>query len=173
MTKSSFIKIRLDAGHNKTLRDEIVSYVGNSKTRMKELMSYFFHEEWRYNQRSAWALGEIGSQKPKLIYPYLEKMLANLDNASHNAVVRNTVKVISELDIPEELEGEIFDRCMNYLEDTKTAVAIRCYSVNILEVIAAKYPELQEDLVAVVRDHLENGTAGLKYRCRRVIKRFG
>ncbi len=172
MTKSSYIQECLDAGHNKALRDDIVSYVGHSKTRMKELMIYFFHEKWRYNQRSAWAIGEIGTNYPKLIYPYLEKMLANLDIASHNAVIRNTMKVISEIDIPEKLEGEIFDRSMKYLEDAKAPVAVRCYSINILENIAANYPELQEDLVAVLKEHLPHGSAGLKYRCRRAIKRF-
>ncbi len=172
MAKSSYIQECLDAGHTKALRDDIVTYVGQSKSKMRELMTYFFHEKWRYNQRSAWALGEIGSNNPQLIYPHLEKMLANLDVASHNAVIRNTVKVISELDIPNNLEGEIFDRCMKYLEDTKAPIAVRCYSVNILENIAANYPELQEDLVAVLKEHLPHGSAGLKYRCRRAIKRF-
>ena len=162
----------LDEGHTKTLRDEIIMYVGQSPKRMKELMSFFFHEKWRYNQRSAWAVGEIGVFSPDMIQPYLAKMLEGLDNAKHIAIVRNTIKVYSEIAIPEDLEGELFDRCMKYVEDTKAAIAVRCYSVNVLETIASKYPELQEDLVAILSEHMPHGSAGFKYRCRRAIKRF-
>lgn len=173
MKSLEHIQKLLDAGHKKALRDEIIEHVGNSKRKMADLMSFFFHEEWRYNQRSAWAIGEIGVAKPLLIKPYLAKMLDALESAPHNAVPRNTIRIFSEVDIPEELEGKLFDTCMNYLEDTKSPIAVRCYSINVLERIAAKYPDLQADLVAVVKEHMPHGTAGIKYRCRRVIKRFG
>lgn len=173
MESSTHIQSLLDAGHKKALRDEIVEHVGRSKSRMADLMSFFFHDEWRYNQRSAWSVGIIGAAKPKLIAPYLKKMLDGLETATHPAVPRNTIKIFTEISIPEELEGILFDKCMSYLEDTKAPIAVRCYSINVLEKIADKYPELQADLVAVVKEHLPHGTAGIKYRCRRVIKKFG
>lgn len=167
------IQSLLEAGHSSALRNEIIDYVGSSKTRMAALMHFFFHDKWRYGQRSAWPIGHIGCKNPKLIAPYLEKMVLGLDdNTKHDAVARNTIRIFADIAIPESLEGQLYDKCMAYVLDLKEPIAVRCFSLTVLQKIAAPYQELQEELLAVVYEYMPHGSAGFKVRCRRIIKAF-
>lgn len=166
------IQALLEAGHTSELRREIVAYVGTSKRRMAALMHFFFHEKWRYGQRASWSIGRIGVNHPQLIQPYLAKMVATLDKETHDAVKRNTVRIFEDIEIPEALEGELFDKCLAFVLDTKAAIAIRCFSLTICGKVAEKYPELQSEVVAVAQEYMPHGSAGFKYRCRKLIKKF-
>ena len=137
---------------------------------MKALMALFFHEEWCYNQWASWPLGYIGSNQPELIQPYLQKMVSNLDHAGHNAVVRTTLKIFGDIDIPEELEGQLFDKCFNYLSNPKYAIAIRVFSMTVLYRIVQNHPDLKPELIAEIEEHMPHGSAGFKSRGRKTLK---
>jgi len=161
----------LDAGHSKELRDEIVDYVGNSKSRMKALMHFFFHEEWRYNQRASWAMMHVTQKHPHLAKPYLEKMVDNLDKPQHDAIVRNTLRIFEDYPIPESLEGRLMDKCFAYLIDLKVAVAIRIFSMTVLLKIVQKYPELAFELRETLEDQMTyEVTSGFKGRANKTLK---
>jgi len=160
----------LDTGHSKELRDEIVDYVGNSKPRMKALMHFFFHEEWRYNQRASWAMMHVTQKHPQLAKPYLEKMVDNLDEPQHDAIVRNTLRIFEDHPIPESLEGRLMDKCFAYLLDVKVANAIRVFSMTVLLKIVQKYPELAFELKETLEDQMTyEVTAAFKSRATRTL----
>ncbi len=164
------IKSLLDQGHSVILRNEIVDYVGKSSARMKALMSFFFHEEWCYNQRASWTLSFIAKKHPLLIAPYLPQMVHNLEDAKHDAVIRNTLRLFEDIPIPEEVEGLLLDKCFQYVRSPQYAIAIRCFSITVLGKIALKYPDIKGEVIAELNEHLPHGSAGFKVRARRVIK---
>jgi len=161
----------LDAGHSKELRDEIVNYVGKSPKRMKALMYYFFHDEWRYNQRASWAMMHVTMKQPQLAMPYYQQLLDNLNDPKHDAVVRNTLRIFEDNPIPEFLEGELMDKCFAYLLNQKEANAIRIFSMTVLLKIVKKYPELAFELRETLEDQLTyEVSAGFKSRATRTLK---
>jgi len=165
------IKTYLDAGHSKELRDEIVAYVGESKSKMKQLMTFFFHKEWRYNQRSSWAVAHLASIHPHLLSPYLPQMVKGLETPKHDAVIRNTLRIFEDIVIPEDLEGELLDSCMNFLVDLKQAIAIRCFSITVIDKIVQRFPELAPEVIEIINDQLDYPqSAGFKVRARRALK---
>lgn len=171
MSRTKLSKL-LSQPQNKEIRDQIIDYIGVSESRMAELMDFFFHEEWRYNQSAAWPLGVIGENNPHLLLPYLTPMLENLKQNPKDAVVRNTVRTLQYIELPEELEGPVYDICMNYLLDIKQAVAIRAFSMTTLANIAEKHPELRSELIVVIQEYFEIESSGFKARARKIIKRF-
>lgn len=172
MSEREHIQNLLEQGHSKALRNEVVEYVGNSKKRMKALMFFFFHENLQYCQRSSWSVGHIGIENHKLVQPYLQAMVKTLDNPKHDAVVRNVLRIFEDVDIPEELEGYLCDKCFEYVENPKYAVALRAFGLTVLQKIARSYPELQAELVALVKEIIPTGTAAIKVRGRRVLEEF-
>lgn len=162
------IKDLLDGPHRKSQRDEVVEFVGSDPKKMKALMSFFMDDKWhwRYNQRASWPVGFIGKKKPKLIKPYLRGMVKLLSNPSHDAVARNTVGIFQQMDIPEDIEGELYERCFEFLSDPKVAVAIRAFSITVLSKIAYKYEDLRAELLAEINEHLPFGTMAFKVRAR-------
>jgi len=168
------IQTLLDSEHSKSQRDKIVDFVGEDQKKMDALMSFFLDKKWhwRYNQRASWPIGVIGLKYPNLLTSYHQKMLIAMDNHTHDAVLRNIVRVYNDIDIPEEIEGPLFDKCFAFLTSPKFAIAIRCFAMTVLERIAMKYPGLQEELVGEIKEHMPHSSAGFKSRGSKIIARF-
>lgn len=162
----------LEADRSRDQTNAIVEYVGVDKRRMRALMDLFFNDNWRYNQWAAWPVGFVGRKHPELIEPYLTKMVKCLDDAKHDAVVRNTLRIFEEIQIPEALEGELFDKSFNFLTQPKYPVAIRVFAMTVLSRIAPKYPDLIPELLAEIQEHMPHGSAAFKSRGKKVIKQL-
>jgi len=99
-------------------------------------------------------------------------MVRNLDHAPHDAVVRNTVRIFQDIDIPENLSGILYEKCFSYIEDIKSTIAVKCFSMSILAKIASQYPELSHELVAVIEEQLPYSSAGFKSRAKRILPKL-
>lgn len=162
----------LEEGHSKKNTLDILAAIQKDNSKINELMKLFFSSDLRMCQRASWAVGMIGERNKTLLLPYFDKMLHVIKNPMHDAIVRNTLRTWREMDIPEAYEGEVFDICFNYLQDTKTPVAIRMFGMCILSNIAMKYPELKEEIIPVIEEHYEQASPGFKSGAKRELKRM-
>ena len=121
---------------------------------------------------AAWPVGYLGRSYPELIYPYFESMINMMDNPSHNAVLRNIVRILEDITIPEEYDGEIYDRCYSFLNDPNQPIAVRCFSMTVCYNIAQKYPDLKEELASSIKLHLPHGSAGFKSRGNKLLNKL-
>lgn len=167
------LKTTLLAEHSKAQTMKIVNYIGNNQKRFDQLLDLFLTNEYRISQRAAMAVGHACDAHPYFIEPHLEKVIKNLqDNSVHDAIKRNTVRILQDIDIPEDLLGLAADICFDYLNDPKIAVAIRVFSMTVLFNICKKEPELANELKLVIEDHYEHGTTGFKSRGKKVLKQL-
>ena len=171
MSTVSFLEI-LESGHTKEHAARIINAVLDSPVRLEELMNLFFSDDNMICQRASWSVGLLGSKNPKIFEPYFPKMIEALEFPLHDAIVRNTLRTWKEMEIPEEYEGVVFERCYNYLVDVNQPVAIRVFAMCILSNIAVKYPELIEELIPAIEDHMPYGTAGFKSRGKKELLRL-
>lgn len=142
--------------HSKAQTSRIVEYIGTDTERLDILIHLFLYDEYRICQRAAWAVGDIGEKYPELIEPYLEKMLKNLDNNVHPAIIRNTVRVLSNLKkVSDSTLGLALDKCFRYLESPTVPVAIRVYAMRFLYKASLKEPDLKTELKILIEDFLE------------------
>ena len=169
----TFLTEQILAEHSKAQTMRIVRWVGHDAARLEVLMEIFLGNEYRLTQRAAWAVRYVGENAPELMTPWLSEMVARLRQPGiHDAVKRNVLNVFEPLEIPENLQDDLADLCFGYLEDPKEALAIRCASMTILEKICRKVPELKPELRLLIEAHFEHGTAGLKSRARKVLKKL-
>jgi len=153
-------------------KDSVVNYVIDNPKEIDKLMSCFFSEEPLLNQRASWPMSVIGEKRPDILLPYLSRMLKKLDNPVHDAIIRNTLRVMQTMDIPEELEGIVYDKCFNYLIDQNKAPAIRAFAITVLSNIAIKYPDLKEELSKTIELYYPQGSKGFQSRARKELKRL-
>ena len=99
-------------------------------------------------------------------------MVDHLPTAQHDAQIRNTVRIFEEIEIPEDLEGPLFEHCFGYLLDSKYATAIRAFSLTVLEKIANKHPDLKSELRDEISVQLDTGTVGFKNRAKKTLLRL-
>jgi len=156
--------------NSKEVVHQLINEIQDNPSRMDELMECFFDEDLRLCQRAAWPVGFISDYNQDLIVPYLEKMLLNLETPHHDAVVRNTFRTLQNIDIPEDIEGLAFEKAFNFLINPNNAIAIRVFAMTVCGNIALKYPELKHELVPVIQEQMEYGSAGYISRGKRILK---
>lgn len=166
------IKAILEEGHSRENAIAIKDAIIKKPSLIDDLMVCFFADEIQLCQRASWPLMFIGVAAPEIIRPYLSKMVDHLPRAKHDAQIRNTVRIFEEIDIPEDVEGPLFEHCFGYLLDSKYATAIRAFSLTVLEKIANKYPDLKVELKAELIVQQDTGTVGFKNRAKKTLKRL-
>lgn len=169
-THFQHIKELLEAEHSKVQTMRVVDYIGHDPEIFEALMQLFFADDWCLNQRASWPIPIIVERYPELIYPYLEQLLKNLENPSHNAVVRNTIKLFQDIDIPDKLQGEVVNICTSLLTNPKEPVANRVFSMTVIYNISKKWPDLQNELRILIESQMENESAGFKSRGQKILK---
>ena len=166
------IKAQLSKEHTKANALLIADYIGDNRNRFEVLMELFFNSENRMVQRASWVISHVADRHIHLIYPYVEKMVDNLNHPAHNAVKRNTVRIFQDIDIPQELMGKVADKCFGYLENPKEAVAVRVFSMTVLYNICQKEPDLKNELKMLIEDHLEGASAAFKSRGKKILNKL-
>ena len=139
---------------------KIELWIGTDPDRMHQLMDLFFNGSFRENQLAAHPLMYISDNNPGLFKPFIELMVENLTDDKHDAVIRNTLRVFQNIDLPENVEGEVFDKCMNYLSNPRYPVGIRVFAMTVLTNICIKYPELKAEVQPLIEDILEISESG-------------
>lgn len=158
--------------HSKVQVMRIVAYIGADAERFDEVMKLFLEGDYRVTQRISWVISHCASAHSWLIMPYLEPMLQNLLQKTnlHDAVKRNTMRILQFVEIPEELQGLAAQVCFQYLGDPKIPVAIQAFSMTVLGEIAKQHPDLQEELKIIVEDQLPYQRPAFVSRAKRILK---
>ncbi len=165
------IRQALENEHSRTNAIAIADRAIGNADDLASLMNCFFDDDLRMCQRAAWSVGFVGIKQPELLHPYLRKILDALDNPKHDAVVRNVLRTFEGMNLPEEYEGEILERCFSYITSPKYAVAIRAFAITVASKIAIKYPEIKDELIQELQYQQQYAEkAAIKSRLKRHLK---
>ena len=159
--------------HSKTQCLRIVKWIGNDQLRFDRLFTLFLQEDYRIIQRSAWPISIAVGKHPHFISKHWKKFLLNLhkDNL-YNAVKRNSIRLLQDINIPEKYHGEIMTLCFNYLESPSEAIAVKVFSLTVLGNLAIIYPEIKPELKLVIENLLPGQGAGFKSRAKKILKQI-
>jgi hypothetical protein len=151
----------------------IANFIGDDPTLFSELTSIFLTGSWRMNQRSAKPLILCVERKPDLIKPHLSALLSTLTKPDvHNAVLRNTLRLLQDAEIPKALQGKATSICFDFLIDKKTPIAIKVFAMTVLSNLAIQLPEIKNELLLHIEDQLPFGSAGFVSRGRKIIRKL-
>ncbi len=164
------IKTALSGKQSKQQAENIAHYIAEDETKFRELMQEFFSDDWRQTQKAAWVLSHCADNHPQLIEPYIGKLVANLKTKPQVAVRRNTVRVLQNMAIPEEVLGDLADICFNYLQSSSEPVAVKVFAMTILTNICKDLPELGNELKLIIDDQLPYASAGFRSRAKKTFK---
>lgn len=157
--------------HSRRQALRIVDWIGMDEERFKQLLHLFLHDEYRVVQRSAYPLSIVAERHPALAEKNLHLLVARLYNAgTHVAVRRNVVRILQFVSTPEDLQAAVMDRCFQYLSDTREAIAVRCFSMTVLANLAKQHPEIKLEVEWAIQRTLENPSAGMRARARKVLQ---
>jgi hypothetical protein len=160
--------------HSRANCDKIVHWVGDQQPRFDELFKLFVSDEYRVVQHAAWPLSYCVIQHPQLIKKHFTKLISNLSKPGiHDAVKRNTLRLLQEIDIPKKYHGALMNACFKYISVPGEAAAIKAFSLTVLENLSKQYPEIIPEIKLLIAENYERETAAFRSRANRFLKRSG
>ncbi|CAN5658152.1 hypothetical protein BH11BAC3_BH11BAC3_45540 [soil metagenome] len=160
--------------HSKAQRDIIVQWIGTDQKRFNQLLQLFLKDEYRVTQRASWALSYCIEAHPIFIKNKLGLLIDNLQKPGlHDAIKRNTIRILQHINIPEKHQGKVMDICFNYVQSPTEAVAIKAFSLTVLGNLAKLYPEILGEIKLVIEEQSPHETAAFKSRAKRLLKEVG
>src|SRR5215211_4651551 len=135
------IKTALLKQHSKKQCDAIVKFIGKNPERFAELIKSYF-----------------------------KKLLNNLSKSGlHDSIPRNTVRLLQHVEIPEKFHGRVMDICFRYISSPTEAVAIKAFSITVLQNLAKKYPEIINEIKLVIEERWDYETIAFKTRAKKLL----
>lgn len=157
--------------HSKEQAERITNFSCSSKKHFEELMNCFLSKNSCLAQRAAYSVGKAVDENREMLIPYIPVLVAQLSRTDvHGAVIRNSLRILQEVDIPEKYHGEVMNICFQYIEDPSTAIAFKAFSLTILHRLSKIYPDLKNELKCIIEDRWDTETPAFKSRARKILK---
>jgi hypothetical protein len=165
------IETLLRKEHSKKQTDRIVGYVGADKERFAVLIQLFFNGEYRITQRAAWPLSYCVRLHPQLIMPYYKQLLDNLARKDiHVAVIRNTVRLLQDVEIPKKYHGRVMKTCFDFVQAPETPIAVKVFSMTILGNLSRDYPDIRSELKLMIEEQWEHAKPAFRSRAKKILR---
>ena len=156
--------------HSKEQCNKIVHWVGKSQHRFDELFQLFLNGGYRVTQRASWPVSYCIEAHPAFIKNNFAKLLNNLHQPNlHNAIKRNTIRLLQYVDIPEKFQGQVMDICFGYVESPSEAVAIKAFSLTVLGNLSKLYPEILPEIKLLIDEQLPHQTSAFMSRGKQFV----
>jgi len=156
--------------HSKTHCNKIVEWIGKDQKRFDELFELFLNDEYRVTQRAAWPLSYSAIAHPGFMNKNLLRLINNLKKPSlHNAIKRNSVRLLQYITIPEKYHGEVMEICFRYVESPTEAVAIKAFALTVLGNLSKQYPEILPEIKLLIEEQWPHQTAAFKSRAKTLL----
>ena len=167
------IKAALLKEHSKKQCNLIVKWVGNDQSKFDELFDLFLHDEYRVVQRAGWPISYCVEKHSNLIQKHFSKLIKNLNKKGlHDAVKRNSIRLLQHVTIPEKFHGQVMDICFRYISSPTEAVAVKAFSITVLQNLARQYPGILNEIKLVIEERWDYETIAFKTRAKKLLKEF-
>jgi hypothetical protein len=156
--------------HSKANCMKIVKWVGCDQQKFDELFHLFLNDEYRVVQRAAWPVSYSVELYPQLIKKHFSKLINNLQKPKlHVAVKRNSIRLLQYVEIPEKFIGRVMDLCFSYVSSPDETVAVKAFSLTVLQNLSKKYPEIKNELKLIIEERWDYETAAFRSRAKKII----
>lgn len=166
------IQSELEREHSRRQAERIARFACRGKNEFKLLMDLFLGNDYLLAQRAAWSVTICSEHKPELILPWLPRMIKNLEKPGiHDAVKRNTARILQEVVIPKKHHGIAADACFKLFLNKNEAIAVRVFAMTALQNLATTYPEFANELIPLIEDEMaQNPRPAFASRGKKALK---
>lgn len=99
--------------------------------------------------------------------PFLPEMLEKWDRIPHSGAKREVLRMIRDFTHwPEDKIGEIADLAFRALDDPSQAIAVHVYALDVCARIAKEFPELEDELEAIILRRMPERTPAFNHRAK-------
>ena len=153
--------------------ERIVRYIQSNPQEMQQFMDCMLSSDLHLNEKAAWVLHFFEDHAPEMLDPWQEQLLKKCKEPdAPDAVKRAVMRLWGDHGYPEQIEGEVYDLGIRFLEGQE-AIAIKAHAMFACLRLVKKYPELKPEFEAALTATLERDgqeSAGIRSRGNKVMK---
>ncbi|MCD4709595.1 MAG: hypothetical protein K8R52_02015 [Bacteroidales bacterium] len=153
-------------------KELLIGEVIKSESHFNSLLQLVLHEKDPVKWRASWVLDGSDEKRPGLARQHISEIVRALPGVESKGTLRSLLRMLTRYDIAEEEQGLLIDLCFNYLVSEQYPVAVKAHAMQIIYHHVLLYPELKDELIAVIEDQAENNSAGFKSRGSILIKQM-
>lgn len=151
--------------HSARQTQRLVRYVNARPANLAELIDLLAGEPSRTSQLAAEVVGWCTEQKPQRLVPHLPRLVPLLGPSGHHVAVRRGIaRALQFVAVPDELQAETFDRCLELLGSASEAIAVKAYALTVLTRLARLHPDLAAEVLLVLEPQLPEAPPSLRAR---------
>lgn len=151
--------------HSARQTQRLVRHVNTRTANLVELIDLLTGPPGRSSQLAAEIMGWCAEHKPQRLLPYLPRLLPLLRPSEHHVAVRRGIaRALQFVPVPDELQTETFDRCLELLGSAAEAVAVKAYALTVLTGLAQLHPDLAAEILLVLEPQLPAASPSLRSR---------
>jgi hypothetical protein len=159
--------------HSKKQCNRIADNALLTKSNFKKLIDVYFAGPYRITQRAAWPISVCVEREPEIILPYLSRIVKFLDSENvHDAVKRNTLRLLQFVKIPKRLQAKVLDVCFKYLNDANEPVAIHVFAMAVIAQLASEHADIKKELSIVIEDKLPYSSPAFRSRGSKILRQM-
>jgi hypothetical protein len=159
-----------DKTQSKEMALRVRDYACASTTHFSELMACFVSDDDTLAKRAAWTVRWAAHSRPELMMPHVGLLVKQLKRADvPAAVIRNSLKILEDVIIPVEYDGEVMGACFKLVSDRKSPIAVKAFSLTLLFNLTKRYPEIKNELRIIIEENMELETAAFRSRGRKIL----
>ena len=89
----------------------------------------------------------------------------------HSAVIRNTLRLLQDVEIPSRYKGRVMNTCFEMIGSPETAIAIKAFSLTVLEHLATDYPDILPELKLIIEEQWDRSTPAFRSRAKKILNK--
>ena len=137
------------------LADQIIEL-----SHISELIQLCLDKNHLLSSRATWVLAHCSDKNHNSIKPFYSQLILNLKTKKlHDGVIRNTLRLFQENEVPIEHQSFMLDQCYQYIKNPFEAIAIRSFAITVVFKISKPYPELLNELELLLQHLSVNDTS--------------
>ncbi len=128
----------------------------------EELLRLSLIDKQPYSWRASWILCGYIKKNDPLLQPHINTIVDMLPKVKDNQK-REFLMMLRKMDLPEELEGIVFDHCVNIWEDVSKQASVRLNALKLIMKIIDNHPDLKNEISFLVQSqYTDNLTETVK-----------
>ncbi|GAB1371904.1 hypothetical protein MASR1M45_19660 [Candidatus Kapaibacterium sp.] len=150
-------------------KESIIEWLDNNPEYIDEAINLAISDKPNFAWRAAWLLSSALNYNDKKIRNYQSEIINALKNKK-DGHKRELIKLLMNIDIDEEFEGELFDICVSLWEKTTAQPSIRIIAFRMIMKIANRHQELMNEIPFLLQEHLiDSLSPGIRHSLKRII----
>lgn len=151
-------------------RDDMLTFFAQHPEYFTEAIELAMGDENPYCWRAAWLIFGCMEQNDHRIRAYVPEFIRILPE-KQGGHQRELLKILDKMEISEQLEGVLFDHCVNIWEKIAGIPSARYFAIRTIIGMAAKYPELSKEVYFLTGEHyLETLSPGIRKAILKMLK---